>query len=67
MVPNITLIILQYLGMTSLHFASRNNHKPVVELLLDRGANIDQKDNKGEFILSICHTINLPFQQYVYS
>ncbi len=51
MVPNITLIILQYLGMTSLHYASSNGLHPVVELLLDRGTNIEQADYKGEFIL----------------
>ncbi len=52
-VTNINLNVLKYLGMTSLHFASRNGHQSVVELILDRGANIDQKNNYGEFILSI--------------
>ncbi len=59
------MCLLYYLGMTSLHVASRKGLQPVVELLLDRGANIDQKDKYGEIILSIyiCiyHTINLPF------
>ncbi len=62
---NINLNVLNYLGHTSLHYASMYDHQSVVELLLDRGANIDQKDRNGEFILSIslciyC-TINLPF------
>ncbi len=65
-VTNINLNVLNYLGRTSLHIASISGHQPVVELLLDRGANIGQKDDiPGEFILSIylCihHTINWPF------
>ncbi len=62
----IKLNILKYLeNKTSLHYASQNGHQSVVQLLIDRGANIDQKeDNYGEFNLSIylCiyHTINLP-------
>ncbi len=59
MVTNINLNILIFLGITSLHLASENGHHPVVELLLDIGANIVQKDNNGEFILSICLCINL--------
>ena len=47
MVTNITLIILQYLGMTSLHYASSKGFQPVVELLLDRGSKINQMDDKG--------------------
>ncbi len=62
---NINLIVLIYLGNTSLHWASKNGQQTVVELLLDRGANIDQEDRNGEFISSIylCinNTINLPF------
>ena len=50
---HINLNILNYLGWTSIHLASLNGRQPVAELLLDRGANIDQKDNIGEFILSI--------------
>ena len=50
-VTNINLNILKYLGKTSLHYASKNGHQSVVELLLDRGANIDQKNKNGEFIL----------------
>ncbi len=43
-----------------------NGHQSMVELLLDRGVDIDQKDdNYGEFILSISlcihFIINLPF------
>ncbi len=33
----------------------------MLELLLDRGANIDQKDSSGEFILSV----NLPIWHYI--
>ncbi len=72
---NINLNILNYLGMTSLHFASENGHQPVVELLLDKGANIYQKDDDGEFILSIyiyvfiiqfiCLFINLHICHYI--
>ncbi len=50
---NINLNILKYLERTSLHFASMRGHQLVVELLLDRGSDIDQKDNRGEFISSI--------------
>ena len=61
---HINLNILNYLGKTSLHYASENGHQSVAELLLDRGANIDQKDQFGEFILSIYlyiyHKIDLP-------
>ena len=46
-------IILNYIGRTSLHHASENGHQPMVELLLDRGANIDQRSKLGEFNLSI--------------
>ena len=56
---------LNYLGSTSLHYASEKGHQHVVQLLLDRGSNIDQKNNEGECILSIylCihHTIHLTF------
>ncbi len=48
----INLHVSNYLGQTSLHWASEKGHMSMVELLLDRGANIDQKDRDGEFILS---------------
>ena len=62
---NINLNVLNYLERTSLHYASeKKGHQSVVELLLDRGANIDQEDKYGEFILSISlcihFMINLP-------
>ncbi len=64
-VTNINQSVLNYLGQTSLHKASSYGHQHVVELLLDGGPNIDQKDKKGEFIVSIYlyinNTINLPF------
>ena len=61
-VTNINLNVLNYLGSTSLHLASYDGLHSVVELLLDRGANINQKNDHGEFILSnIYHRINLPF------
>ncbi len=41
-----------YLGHTSLYYASENGHLTVVHLLLDRGSNIDLKDYSSEFILS---------------
>ncbi len=46
---NITLNVFEYLGYTSLHYASMNGHQRVVKLLLDRGSNIDQEDRDGEF------------------
>ncbi len=52
-VTNINLNILKYLGKTSLHYASEKGHLSVVELLLNRSSDIDQKDRLGEFILSI--------------
>ena len=64
-VTNINLNILNYLGRTSLHYASENGHQPVVELLLDRGADIDQKDKYGEFILFIHLCIHM--YQSIYS
>ncbi len=54
-VTNINLNILNCLGETSLHLASEEGHQPVVELLLDRGSNIDQGDFRGEFISSILY------------
>ena len=69
-VTNINLNVLKYLGKTSLHYASWEGHQHVVQLLLDRDANINQKANYGEFILSIyiCiyHTINLSSYPLVY-
>ncbi len=47
---NINLNILNYLGSTILHYTSESGHKHVVELLLDRGANVDQKNIGGEFL-----------------
>ncbi len=56
--------------MTSLHYASLGGHQHVVQLFLDRGANIDQKDKFGEFIFSIylCihHTINWSLRKSIY-
>ncbi len=48
---NNNLNILKYLGTTNLHFASENDHQPLVKLHLDGGSNIDQKDDDGKFIL----------------
>ena len=39
----VTSVIMQR-GITSLHLASFKGHKEVVELLLDRGANMDKAD-----------------------
>ena len=58
-VTNINQNVLNYLGSTGHHHESKPGHQPVVELLLDRGANIDQKDNNGGFILFIHLCINL--------
>ncbi len=74
-VTNINLNILKYLESTSLHLASLIGHLPVVQLLLDRGADIDQKNDDGEFTLFIfkcfiiqliCLFINLPICQYIW-
>ena len=43
---------MYYLGWNSLHLASRNGHQSVVELLLDKDSDIDQKSGTGGFILS---------------
>ncbi len=58
---NINLNVLNYLGHTSLHLGSENGHQLVVELLLARGANIDQKNSSGEFILSMYSSYNFTF------
>ena len=60
---NINLNILNYLGSTSLHSAINNGHLSVMQLLLDRGANIDLRDRYGEFISFIYGNSyhNLPF------
>ncbi len=64
-VTNINLNILNYLGDTSLHLASYHGHQDVVQLLLDRGPDIDQKNDSGEFIsiifLCIHCKISLPY------
>jgi len=33
--------------VTPLHYAATNNHKDVAELLLDHGADVNEKDNEG--------------------
>ena len=38
--------------MTPLHFAARNNEPEVVALLLDRGADIDSRDDVGSLQVS---------------
>ena len=43
--------VFNYLGRASLHLASEEGHLSLVQLLLKRGSNIDQKDKYGEFIL----------------
>lgn len=34
-------------GWSALHWAARNGHKEVAELLIERGASLEQKDSKG--------------------
>ena len=45
--------------MTALMLASRNGHTKIVQLLLDRGANIEAKD-KYFFYTALMHAISHP-------
>ncbi len=47
-VTNLNINLLNYLGETSLHMASEMGHQSVVQLLLDRGSNIDRRNDNGE-------------------
>ena len=38
------------LGTTSIMFAAKDGHQEVVKILLEHGANIEEKDNSGNFI-----------------
>jgi ankyrin repeat protein len=38
-------------GFTSLHFASENGRESVVRLLLDRGADVGERDGEGKTAL----------------
>ena len=62
----INLNILNYLGDTSLHLASRKGRQSVVQHLLDRGSNIVQKNKFGEFILSIYLCIYFTIKLLIY-
>ncbi len=42
------MITYLYLGATSLHLAAWNGHSDMVKILLDHGANVSAKDNKGK-------------------
>ena len=39
------------IGFTPLIYAAENDHLPVVEYLVERGANIEAKDNVSDLII----------------
>ena len=41
-------------GMTALCLASLNGHEPVIRILLDKGARVNVKDNKGRTAFTLC-------------
>ena len=43
--------ILQY-GLTSLHYSSANGHKDISDLLISKGANINDKNNVSLYIIN---------------
>jgi ankyrin repeat protein len=45
-------------GMTALHMACMHGHLEVVQILLDRGANVHVRDNNGSFPLHVAAAFN---------
>ena len=47
--------------MTALHHASAEGASSIVEMLIHYGANVNDKDQHGKFMLSLCTVLTSDF------
>ena len=53
-------------GKTALHYACENGHLPIVEYLISKGANIEAKDEYGDYVIHYASTGgHLPIVKYL--